>query len=205
MDTEPATSPQLPPFRQIRAVCTDTTITVYQAYSSQIIEPALQAQKFVPPFHFNRMTWIKPSFLWMMYRSGWGTKGGQERVLAIEITRSGFQWCLENACLSHFDPAIHVSEATWQEAKERSPVRVQWDPERSIRLARLDCRSIQIGLCGAAVEMYVADWIVRIRDVTSLAHKIHGLVESGEESTAAKLLPPEVHYPAIASHLGLTS
>src|SRR6202042_2093945 len=93
------------PHRQIRAVYTDTMITVYQAYSGQIAEPALQAQKFVPPFQRNRMTWIKPSFLWMMYRSGWGTKDGQERVLAIDITRSGFQWCLENACLSHFDPA----------------------------------------------------------------------------------------------------
>ncbi|WP_422570328.1 DUF4291 family protein, partial [Erwinia billingiae] len=29
------------------------------------------------------MTWIKPSFLWMMYRSGWGMKDpGQKRILA---------------------------------------------------------------------------------------------------------------------------
>jgi hypothetical protein len=38
------------------------------------------------------MTWIKPSFLWMMYRCGWATKPGQERVLAIQITREGFEW-----------------------------------------------------------------------------------------------------------------
>jgi hypothetical protein len=193
------------PYRQIRALYTDTTITVYQAYSNQIAEPALQAQRFVPPFQMSRMTWIKPSFLWMMYRSGWGTKDGQERVLAIDITRSGFQWCLENACLSHFDPAIHDSEAAWQQAKEQSPVRVQWDPERSIRLARLDYRSIQIGLSGPAVEKYVGDWIAHIRDVTSLAREIHRLVDAGANTAAEKLLPQEVHYPAVASHLGLAS
>jgi hypothetical protein len=192
------------PYRQIRALYADTTITVYQAYSNQIAEPALQAQKFVPPFQFNRMTWIKPSFLWMMYRSGWGTKDGQERVLAIDIIRSGFQWCLENACLSHFDPAIHASESVWQQAKEQSPVRVQWDPERSIRLARLDYRSIQIGLSGPAVEKYVGDWIVHVRDVTSLAREIHGLVDAGADTAAEKLLPQEVLYPAVAFHLGLT-
>jgi hypothetical protein len=195
----------LPPYRQIRAVYTDTTITVYQAYSGQIAEHALQAQRFVPPFQISRMTWIKPSFLWMMYRSGWGTKDGQERVLAIDITRSGFQWCLENACLSHFDPAIHASETAWQKAKEQSPVRVQWDPERSIRLVRLDYRSIQIGLSGPAVAKYVGDWIVHVRDVTSLAHEIHGLVDAGAVKTAENLLPQEVHYPAVASHLGLAS
>jgi hypothetical protein len=193
------------PHRQIRALYTDTTITVYQAYSNQVAEPALQAQRFLSPFQMSRMTWIKPSFLWMMYRSGWGTKDGQERVLAIDITQSGFQWCLENACLSHFDPAMHPSEAAWQQAKEQSPVRVQWDPERSIRLARLDYRSIQIGLSGPAVAQYVGDWIVRIRDVTSLAREIHGLVDAGAVKAAEQLLPQEVHYPAVASHLGLAS
>jgi hypothetical protein len=35
------------------------------------------------------MTWIKPSFLWMMYRCGWGAKEGQESVLVVEITCTG--------------------------------------------------------------------------------------------------------------------
>ncbi|MGW3630476.1 DUF4291 family protein, partial [Streptomyces sp. NPDC005122] len=48
------------------------------------------------------MTWIKPSFLWMMYRCGWGSKEGQETVLAVEITREGFEWALRQVCLSHY-------------------------------------------------------------------------------------------------------
>ncbi len=31
------------------------------------------------------MSWIKTNFLWMMYRSGWGTKPDQEIILAIRL------------------------------------------------------------------------------------------------------------------------
>ena len=79
------------PAREVRAKYTAKSITVYQAYSPEIAEPAVAAERFVSPFKRDRMTWIKPSFLWMMYRCGWATKPGQERVLAVEITRAGHQ------------------------------------------------------------------------------------------------------------------
>jgi hypothetical protein len=82
------------PLRQIRAHYTSETITVYQAYPPEIALPTLAAGRFVSPFKRSRMTWIKPSFLWMMYRSGWATKSGQEHVVAVEITRDGFNWAL---------------------------------------------------------------------------------------------------------------
>lgn len=200
----PNDSSASPPYWQIRALYTDTTVTVYQAYSDEIAQTAVRAQTFLPPFKRDRMTWIKPSFLWMMYRSGWGTKEGQKRVLAIDITRSGFQWCLAHACLSSYNPAIHCSEEAWRQSKMKSPVRAQWDPERSIRLTALDHRSIQIGLSGLAVEKYVGSWIVRIRDVTSLARKVYELVEAGDEIGAVALLPREAHYRVAAPHLGIT-
>lgn len=193
-----------PPYHEIRAAYTDTTITVYQAYSDEIGEKALQAQRFVPPFKFGRMTWIKPSFLWIMYRSGWGTKKGQERILAIDISRNGFKWCLDHACLSQFDASVHTSESEWQHARDTSPVRVQFDPERSIRLERLNYRSIQVGLVGIAVEKYVNEWTSQIRDVTSLAYEMHRLVLAREENVAERLRPQEIPYPAYAPHLGLT-
>ena len=99
------------PYRQIRAVFDDQTIRVYQAYSDAIADSALAAGSFVsPPFKMERMTWIKPSFLWMMYRSGWGTKPGQTRVLAVDITREGFEWALDHACLSHYEPGTYESQ-----------------------------------------------------------------------------------------------
>jgi hypothetical protein len=57
------------PYRQIRAVYDKETITVYQAYSASIAEAAVREQKLYasPDFLFTRMTWIKPSWFWMMY------------------------------------------------------------------------------------------------------------------------------------------
>lgn len=95
---------------EIRAIYNENTIRVYQAYSPEIALPALEAGRFVPPFKMERMTWIKPSFNWMMYRSGFGSKAGQEVVLGIDITRAGFEWALQHAALSHFIPEVHGSE-----------------------------------------------------------------------------------------------
>jgi len=100
------------PARQVRAVFDDRTITVYQAYSPAIAEPAIAAGRLVPPFKLDRMTWIKPSFLWMMYRSGWATTPGQERVLAIQITRDGFEWALSSSSLSHQDPTVYADHSS---------------------------------------------------------------------------------------------
>src|SRR3954471_313681 len=137
------------PARQIRASYTDQSIVVYQAYPPEVADAAVAAGRFVAPFKRDRMTWIKPSFLWMMYRCGWATKPGQERVLAVEISRAGFEWALAHACLSHFDRSHHPDERAWSEQLRASPVRVQWDPERSLHLRALAHRSLQVGLSGA--------------------------------------------------------
>ncbi|WP_328299807.1 DUF4291 domain-containing protein [Streptomyces sp. NBC_00435] len=180
---------------EVRAWFDDETITVYQAYPAGIAEAALKAGTFVDPFKRARMTWIKPSFLWMMYRCGWGTKAGQERVLAIDITREGFEWSLSHSCLSHFDRTRFATKEEWQEEVRSSPVRVQWDPERDLALNPLPHRAIQIGLSGTAVDRYVEDWIGDIRDVTPLAHEVHATVRAGDLDAAAALLPAERVYP----------
>ena len=159
-------------YRQVRASFTDRSITVYQAYSPQIADAAVGAQTFVAPFKRERMTWIKPSFLWMMYRSGWATKPGQERILAIQVTRKGFEWALAHAALSSYEPGIHDSEEQWIAQKRTSPVRVQWDPDRSPTLAPLSRRAIQIGLSGEAVDLFLDQWITAISDITPLVRRV---------------------------------
>jgi hypothetical protein len=182
------------PLRQIRAVYDATTIRVYQAYSDVIADAALAQETFVsPPFKMGRMTWIKPSFLWMMYRAGWGLKDAeQKRILAIDITREGFEWALAHGCLSHANESMNKEE--WQSKKNASPVRIQWDPERDLLLQPQAHRAIQIGLSRQAVDLYVNKWIQRITDVTPLAHDIHALVLQRELDSARALLPAEQPY-----------
>ncbi|MYZ40241.1 MULTISPECIES: DUF4291 domain-containing protein [unclassified Streptomyces] len=192
------------PKYRIRALHTAATITVYQAYSPAIGLPTARDGRFPAAWKRDRMTWIKPSFLWMMYRCGWGTKEGQETVLAVEISRDGFEWALRNACLSHYDRAVHPDQAAWKRELRTAPARVQWDPERDLDLRPLPYRSLQLGLSGEAARRYADEWIVSVTDVTSLAHRIHALVREGDRSTAEKLLPAETGYPAgeeLLSHL----
>lgn len=67
--------------REVRADFDRESIVVYQAYPDAIADVAVKQQKFGPPFSLGRMTWIKPSFLWLMHRSNWGRKSGQERTM----------------------------------------------------------------------------------------------------------------------------
>ncbi|OJJ04445.1 hypothetical protein ASPVEDRAFT_43932 [Aspergillus versicolor CBS 583.65] len=185
---------ETPPSHQIRALHTPTTITIYQAYPPSIACPAITTQSFtkVPQFSRTRMTWIKPSFLWMAYRSGYASKKGQEHVLAIEITREGFEWALRHACLSHTPNGASEEEVrAWTEKMKKSPVRVQWDPERDLWGRPLGWRSLQVGLKGEAVEQYIEQWILGIRDVTELMHDVSRRVDVGDVEGAKALLPIE--------------
>src|SRR5260221_3790890 len=97
------------PEYEIRADYDERTVVVYQAYRPEVALPAVRHNRFVQPFALTRMTWIKPSFLWMMERSNWARKPGQEHVLAIRITRAGWEEALADAILS-LDSSRSVAE-----------------------------------------------------------------------------------------------
>ncbi|MEU4268489.1 DUF4291 domain-containing protein [Streptomyces sp. NPDC026092] len=192
----------VPPKYQIRAQYSESTVTVYQAYDPAIGVPAARDGRFPGGWKRERMTWVKPSFLWMMYRCGWGLKEGQETVLAVEITREGFEWALRHACLSHYVRGFHADQAAWKRELRESPARVQWDPERDLRLGALPHRSLQLGLSGEASRRYADEWIVSVRDVTALAHDVHALVREGRLDEAERMVPEEVPYPVEGGLLG---
>ncbi|MGW6057548.1 DUF4291 domain-containing protein [Streptomyces sp. NPDC055189] len=185
-----------PPTHQIRALHTESTVTVYQAYAPGIAGPAARTGRFPDAWKRDRMTWIKPSFLWMMYRCGWATKEGQENVLAVEIDREGFEWALRHACLSHYARGVHPDQASWKRGLRRAPTRVQWDPERDLHLNPLPYRSLQLGLAGDAARRYADEWTVAITNVTEQAKAIHSLVRENDLAIAETLLPEERPYPA---------
>lgn len=145
------------------------------------------------------MTWIKPSFLCMMYRCGWASKPGVERVLAVETLRSGFEWAVARACLSHYDRSPYPDRDAWVRRVKTSPVRAQWDLERSLRLAPLPYRALQVGLSGEAVGRYVDEWIVTITEATGVANAIRNRLAAGDDVGAADLLPAEAFYPLPAA------
>ena len=89
-------------------------------------------------FSYSRMSWIKTNFLWMMYRSRWCTKTGQERALAVRITREGFDKILSKA--------LTGKDEKEKGLKTRTEVRLQWDPDHAPSGAPEKRRAIQLGL-----------------------------------------------------------
>jgi hypothetical protein len=193
-------------YREIRADFDRDSIVVYQAYNASIADAAVKSQRFAPLFSMNRMTWIKPSFLWLMERNGWGTKSNQERTLAVRISRTGWERALSLGVLTSFEAKIHRTAGEWQQQIEAAAVHVQWDPERSLAGGKLDHRSIQVGLSRQIIEEYVNEWTLQIDDLTSRVVKIRELRRQGRMADAKKLLPAERVYsvePELARGLGM--
>jgi hypothetical protein len=164
--------------RSIIADYDDEGIFVYQAFKPGIVEEALRRGTFGKGFNLERMTWIKPSFGWMLYRSDYATAHRQERILKIRLPHEAFLTILRQAVATAFDPRIHSTEAEWRVALEHTDVRYQWDPDRDWQLRRLARRAIQLGLQGAAVGQYVGS-IIGLEDVTTIAQACRRASEDG--------------------------
>ena len=115
---------------------------------------------------FPEMSWIKPNFLWMMYRSGWGTKKNQEITLGLRIRRSFFDSILSAAVPSTWDQHLFPSQEDWSSAVSRSSVRLQWDPDHHPTGAKLDRRAIQLGLRGDMLELFARQELVEVIDLS---------------------------------------
>lgn len=156
--------------QHILAQHTAETIVVYQAYMPAIADYAVKHQQFGGPnFSFSRMSWIKPNFLWMMYRCGWCEKPNQERVLAVTITRQLFDEILFLAAHSSFNSAVYASHDEWKKALAVKPVRLQWDPDHDPHGKPLTRRAIQLGLKDDVLLRF-GTTALQIEDVTPFVH-----------------------------------
>ncbi len=154
-------------YRQIRAIYDEDTIRVYQAYNDQIAKLAAEANSFQAPLNAGvwsdrRMTWIKPSKVWMAYRCGWTVlknDKNQTRVLALDLSRRKLEELLMKAQLSssHSDGKNNSKDDNSSNSNHdedcgrsshgkinnerrcrNSHVVVQWDPERIITTSAND-------------------------------------------------------------------
>ena len=159
--------PKLPASgKHILAQFDEDSIVVYQAYRPAIGRFAVENGFFGGKFSYDRMSWCKPNFLWMMYRSGWGTKEGQEITLAIRLKRNFFDIVLTQAVPSSFDETFFPDKAAWSDAVESSDVRLQWDPDHAPSGEPLKRRAIQLGLRGSMLKEYGREAIIEIENIS---------------------------------------
>jgi len=162
----------------ITAQQTTDDLIVYQAFNNQIADYAIEYQKFGGSnYSFNRMTWIKPNFLWMMYRSGWATKINQERILAISIKKKFFEQLLNEGELSSIKQSNYKDESIWKRLLNRSEVRIQWDPHHKPDESKLDRKAIQIGIKGNLQKEFGTNQINYIEDITQFVKEQRKYIE----------------------------
>ncbi len=194
-----------PDGRHILARYDDESVVVYQAYRHEIGDFAAEHGYFGGEFSYSRMSWIKPNFLWMMYRSGWGTKGGQEVTLAIRLRRGFFERVLEEAVYSSYQPGVYGTHEAWKQAIQRSSVRLQWDPDHGPTGGKLERRAIQLGLRGRMLAEYGREAIVEISDLSNFVAEQRA--NAVQKRYASLLTPAERPYlPAsreVCERLGL--
>jgi Domain of unknown function (DUF4291) len=179
--------------RHIIAQFDDEGIVVYQAYRPAIGEFAATHGYFGGEFSLSRMSWIKPNFLWMMYRSGWGQKEGQEVVLAVKIRREAFDTILAAAVCSGYESDLYPTEKDWKHAVNRSDVRLQWDPDHSPAGGKLTRKAIQLGLRGDILAAYAREWIIWIEDISEFVREQHQNLWDFNKL----IVPSETIYPVV--------
>ncbi len=193
--------------RNILAHFDNQSVIVYQAYNPTIGHFAAEHGYFGGEFSFSRMSWIKPGFLWMMYRSGWATRPGQKVALAIRLRRTAFDEILSQAVHSTYIEEIYGARDTWQGLVASSSVLLQWDPDHDPSGARVERRAIQLGLRGSSLVRYAHDWILDIVDITPFVRQQcpYARAQNFEQLITPRETIYPVSDPQIAVKLGINS
>lgn len=154
-------------------------IIVYQAFNPLISNYAVENQQFGgSAYSFTRMSWIKPNFLWMMYRAGWASKEHQQDILAIEISKTNFVELLDEAVHSSYHESVYGSHENWKKELGNSSVRLQWDPDHHPNGGKLERRAIQIGIKGDLLRKFATDWIISIENITPFVKEQKAILDS---------------------------
>lgn len=157
-------------------------IVVYQAYKPAIADFAVKHQVLGGnSFSYERMSWIKPGFLWMMFRCGWAAKAYQERVLALWLKKEDFRKILEEAVPSTFKPKLYADSNSWKADMKQKEVRLQWDPDHSPSGHKLERRAIQLGLKGDVLATFGRQYVQKIEDITPFVSQQKSLLDQGQK------------------------
>jgi hypothetical protein len=191
--------------RHILAQFDADSVVVYQAYAPAIGHFAARHGYFGGGFGMGRMSWIKPNFLWMMYRSGWGMKENQEVTLAVRLRRDGFDEILRLAVHSSYSADVYSAQDQWKQAVAGSNVRLQWDPDHSPSGNAVERRAIQLGLRGDVLAKYAREWLLEVQDISDF------VAEQRANAVAPHhrlITPSEEVYPVagseVAARLGVS-
>ncbi|MBT28547.1 MAG: hypothetical protein CMO01_02720 [Thalassobius sp.] len=173
-------------------------VFVYQAFKPETVEIAVKLGTFGKGFGLDRITWIKPSFCWVLRRTKYATKNRMQGIARIKISHEAFLEILNQSVETMWNENLYPNQDNWQTEINKSDVIHQWDPERDVIGKRLNRQAIQIGIRGEVIKKYVSDYIIGVEDVSQLVREIGAVKKKG--SSKYPEIPEEKEY-AISDEL----
>ncbi|MGB0521777.1 MAG: DUF4291 family protein [Flammeovirgaceae bacterium] len=189
--------------KKVMAAFDEEGVYVYQAFKPKVVAIAVEKGTFGKGFGLDRITWIKPSFAWMLQRSKYATKHRMEAIAKIKLSHEAWLEILTQSVETQYTGKYWETEDEWQRQLNKSDVIHQWDPERDLVGRKLDQAAIQIGIRGEVIRKYVSEYIIGVEDVTDLAKTIGKSVKLRRNQFPQ--VPLEKTYPisdALALKLG---
>lgn len=167
----------------------DGKYAIFQAFSPNYIEKA----SFSDLIETDRMSWLKTSLLWVLWRSDWGRGRGQERVIEVSIP-SEYLSNLEKIAVSTGN-STKQDEAIFQIDPDRVINNEDWLKGRSGTQYWVRAnRTKHFGIRGELLKNYVQEIVPKnLRDITSIVQGI----ESKRPSHAARVLRDELGYDRV--------
>jgi hypothetical protein len=103
----------------------ENIFSTFVAFSPQFLEGNKDSVFFNYEVKRGRTTWAKTSLLWTLWRSNWGRKKCQERILKLDIDMEylGF---LFNEAISHKLPEAQSSDIMYQDDPDRFIIARRW-------------------------------------------------------------------------------
>lgn len=136
---------------------------VFQAFSPEYIE----GDQFSSAIGMHRMSWIKTSLMWMVWRSNWGRKKGQERIVEIEIQPEELSR-LEGIAVTSKNHQAKAADVVYQSDPDRRILGVAWRENLEEHWVKIGS-TVHLGLRGLEYNRYV-NTITNghVRDITDV-------------------------------------
>jgi hypothetical protein len=143
------------------------SVVVWQAHGHRVADAVLARGSFdVPEWRTDRTSRFRVSLPSLLWRCSWGTRPGRERILAVRLSRSGFDEVLRRAVPADDDRAVYPTEASWRLAMRYATATVSWHPDRSLEGEPTAWDTARFGLRDSQLGAFAREWVRGVEDVS---------------------------------------
>lgn len=177
--------------RPLLATWDETSVVVWQAHRPEVADELLaRGRPGGTSWRTDRVTRMRTSLPSLLGRCDWCRRPGRERLLALRLSRDGFDAMLRQAVHGEFEPANYATRGAWQLATRYGAVTLTWHPDRDALGRELPRQAPRIAVRDDALRRLTTDWVLALEDWTPWVQRARA---AGDPELPLPVLRP---YPA---------